>query len=216
MIGTDPPATPETPRPAAATNLSREQILLATARCLRESGYDATTIRRIAADLDCAVGSIYRYYKDKHELLSAVTQRALEPVAALSESAPVEDSARAYHAAAMSEPETYRLMFWLGGSRGLPSVVGRVIDAWSAKLGSAERALRGWSLLHGAVLMGLSSDEAMNMLAAGGLMELDAAPGPRRATPPPPPRIVITATVPPSPAAIAAAPAKAADDVCLL
>ena len=51
------------------THLSRDQILDATGRCLASRGYDATTIRTIAGVLDCAVGSIYRYFRDKRELL---------------------------------------------------------------------------------------------------------------------------------------------------
>ena len=51
-----------------AGQLGRRRILDATQRCLCQEGYDATTIRRIASQLGCAIGSIYRYFADKHEL----------------------------------------------------------------------------------------------------------------------------------------------------
>src|SRR5690349_21722567 len=107
----DTPAN--TPTTTPSTQLSREQILAATSRCLYQEGYDATTIRKIASLLNCAVGSIYRYFRDKHELLSIVTQQALEPVAAAIESGQDQEQAlRLYHQIVTQSPETYRLMFW--------------------------------------------------------------------------------------------------------
>jgi len=95
-------------------HLSREQIMHVTARLLREAGYDKTTIRGIAKRLDCAVGSIYRYFADKRELLFAVAESALEPASALVEAGgSVEQSAREYHRLAGRDPALYRLMFWL-------------------------------------------------------------------------------------------------------
>jgi AcrR family transcriptional regulator len=100
--------------PGTASQLSRSQILSITGNVLREDGYDATTIRRIAGRLDCAVGSIYRYFRDKRELLGAVTQEMLEPVAAALESGEAfEPSVRRYHGLATQHAETYRLMFWV-------------------------------------------------------------------------------------------------------
>src|SRR4051812_46315046 len=105
----------ETPRETApAVQLSREQILAATSQCLQKEGYDATTIRKIASLLNCAVGSIYRYFRDKHELLSIVTQQVLDPVVAATESgSSMEGSVRLYHRIVTQSPESYRLMFWL-------------------------------------------------------------------------------------------------------
>src|SRR5690606_26188179 len=97
-----------------APQLSREQIMQATMASLTEEGYDATTIRKIAGRLDCAVGSIYRYYKDKQELLSLVTQQVLAPVViALDAGESFHHSVAHYHRIVTQHPETYRLMFWL-------------------------------------------------------------------------------------------------------
>lgn len=96
--------------------LSRERILEATWFCLHEWGYDTTTIRKIAGQLDCSVGSIYRYFADKHELLLAVTQRVLIPVVDLLEAGgDFEPSVSLYSQRSRANEEAYRLMFWLAG-----------------------------------------------------------------------------------------------------
>lgn len=211
---------------SAAPFLSREQILQATSRCLREHGYDNTTIRRIAGMLDCAVGSIYRYYTDKRDLLSAVTQDRLEPVAMLAATpGSFEASLRLYHEAVTQTPEMYRLMFWLAylepsstGDR-LPPVVRRIIDAWAVQLGGQTAAQRTWAVLHGMLLQGLSLDVIHPLINA-------VPPAPRMELP----RVVVTMQDPPRRAAAPAEPVAATeptetqpvaatdrtDDVCLL
>lgn len=216
---------------APTVQLSREQILAATSRCLQQEGYDATTIRKIASLLNCAVGSIYRYFRDKHELLSIVTQQVLEPVVAATESgATLAQSARLYHQVVQASPEAYRLMFWLAcqapldaqeaaqeaaGHARLPRVIRRIIDGWAAQ-SDARAAERNWSLLHGLVLVGRDADAC---IAAMGLS--DAAEGespraretaPAEALPARPaaarrdvPEIVITMTQPPAPRQTASA-----------
>ena len=100
--------------PHTPAQLSRTQILEATFFCLREEGYEATTIRRIAKRLDCAIGSIYRYFKDKRDLLSAVTQELLQPVVVgLENGSPIDRSIGMYCRLATGDAEAYRLMFWL-------------------------------------------------------------------------------------------------------
>ena len=161
---------------AQATQLSRHQIMEATAQCVREQGYDATTIRRIASQLDCAVGSIYRYFDDKRDLLDAVAQAAMEPSAQLIEAgASVEESARLYHDLATRDPALYRLMFWISaiGTQTpattdntdiVPNVITRLIVGWGKRLGDEPLARRCWMMLHGCVTLGLSSAEAITML----------------------------------------------------
>lgn len=164
--GINPPAAPAAPR---TEPLDRRQILDATARCLAEVGYDGTTIRRIAGSLQCAVGSIYRYFADKRQLLEAVTQRRFEGVAAASERGmPLEVTVNAYAARAADDPQSYRLMFWLASlhprqadAAALPQVIRRIIAAWGRHLGDEARAHRLWSLVHGAVMLGKSADDAL-------------------------------------------------------
>lgn len=208
--------------------LSREQILRATSGCLHELGYDATTIRQIAGRLDCAVGSIYRYFKDKRELLSAVTQQTLEPVAAMVESGQsVEATAQLYHRIAGHAPETYRLMFWLacesGAATRLPPVVARILDGWASQFGTV-RALAFWSVLHGCVLMGRPFEDVQKLQSVQD-SRVDGRPAaaapqsakaPETAATPNEPRIVVTMTAPPAPQPVEAPSEARAEDVVLL
>ncbi len=149
-------------RPPQATHrLNRPRVLDATAQCLDELGYDKTTIRTIALRLDCAVGSIYRYSRDKRELLDAVVQRRFEPVIeAAEQERPIDQTTRQYIATASAQPEQYRLMFWLAAVRNelpqpapLPAIVDRLITAWTRQLGTKADAERHWALAHSAILL---------------------------------------------------------------
>jgi AcrR family transcriptional regulator len=162
--------------------LSREQILKATAQCLAEHGYDGTTIRRIAATLNCAVGSIYRYFTDKRELLFVVTQQMLDPVLVLLDAgATFEQTVLGYHQRASANPAAYRLMFWLAAVQDenpaarqlegspiptppIPPVVQKIIAGWSGMLGDAALAHRCWALLHGSLVIGQAGETTAVML----------------------------------------------------
>lgn len=156
---------PETQAPKPETRapqLSRPQILDATEACLLELGYDGTTIRRIAAHLNCAVGTIYRYFSDKRSLLDAVTQRRFEPVADLAEQgAPLSQTAELYCELATAEPQQYRLMYWLASADNraaarTPAVITRLITAWSNQLGNLPAAQNHWAQLHGHLMLGIT------------------------------------------------------------
>lgn len=153
------PISPPTKQPQPVVHLSRAQILHATAVCLAECGYDGTTIRRIAKQLNCAVGSIYRYCDDKRSLLDAVTQARFEPVAQVAEVS-TERSAALYAHAAADEPQQYRLMFWLASVGdhhevpGVPDVIQRIISAWEKQMGDRRKAERFWAQLHGRIMLG--------------------------------------------------------------
>jgi AcrR family transcriptional regulator len=165
-------------RNTPSTQLSREQIMQATMACLTQDGYDATTIRRIAARLDCAVGSIYRYYTDKHELLSVVTQQALAPVViALEAGESFHHSLGHYHRIVSQHPETYRLMFWLAchdpqspvaaghlDTSRVPLVVDRIIKGWAKQLDSPTDARYVWAVLHGTVLLGATLQDVFDAI----------------------------------------------------
>lgn len=161
----------ETPQVKTPTCLDRTQILDATARVLREKGYDGTTIRTIAKQLDCAVGSIYRYFKDKRQLLDAVCQRRFDAVAEHAElRSPMTKTALMYARVAAEQPEQYRLMFWLASigkqqqSEALPAIVRRVIAGWTDTLGDQAAARKTWAALHGAINLGLAPDQILTLL----------------------------------------------------
>lgn len=148
-------------RPPAV--LDRERILAATAACFAEQGYDGTTIRRIARRLDCAVGSIYRYFSDKRALLTAVCERRFTVAVEAAEAGDLDASARAYLAAAHDWPEAYRLMFWLAALRpeargaAMPAVVESLLAAWANRLPPHRDARTLWINLHGRAMLGIDA-----------------------------------------------------------
>src|SRR5438067_6768492 len=66
--------------------LSRERILEAAAELAGRDGLDALSMRRLAQELDVWPMSVYRYFRDKDELLDAVVGRAAERVSLPGES----------------------------------------------------------------------------------------------------------------------------------
>ncbi len=178
VLTTSPPM-PQAPRPAhrpdapadakpgrPATTLDRDQILAATAECLDDLGLEKTTIRTIAKRLNCAVGSIYRYYTDKHELLEAVCEQRFVAVAdAIGQGQHPDQTLRLYHAAASARPEQYRLMFWLASvGRGpeqaakLPDVIASIVAGWARQLDDPNAARCRWALLHGQLMLDADLD----------------------------------------------------------
>lgn len=67
-------------------NLIRDEIYEAAVRVIVESGVDATTMSKVAAEAGAAKGSLYNYFKDKSELLEYVFNRTIEPLDAEVES----------------------------------------------------------------------------------------------------------------------------------
>lgn len=185
VLGTigPPPVMPNVAAaPKVPTQLSREQILNATASCLQELGYDGTTIRRIAKELDCAVGSIYRYFDDKRALLAAVVQRRFEPVLdRIEQGAPADASANLYGQIAAEQPELYRLMFWLSSigkttlGNTLPAAVQKIIDGWAKQFDDRRAAETYWALLHGAIMQGRRADDLGVPMTALPQQPLEAA-----------------------------------------
>jgi AcrR family transcriptional regulator len=57
--------------------ISRGQIVEAALRSLRTAGFEQTTIRSLAADLDVAPMSLYRYIRDKDDLMDEVVEELL-------------------------------------------------------------------------------------------------------------------------------------------
>ena len=157
----DPPLSPRPEMPGTGF-LSREHIIEATEACVAERGYDGTTIRAIAARLGCAVGSIYRYFTDKRQLLTAVAGRVFIPVLEELDQPGVtfEASLRTYLRQAAAEPERYRLLMWLAGAEGLtgatalPEVIETIIARWAALLGDRGRAEDAWARAHGLLMLG--------------------------------------------------------------
>lgn len=59
---------------------SRERILAAALRLFAEHGYDATSMKRIAAEAGVAQGLAYHYFGGKDDLLRALFARSMDDV----------------------------------------------------------------------------------------------------------------------------------------
>lgn len=67
-------------RKPADQSVNREDIISAAADVLRENGYDATTMKDIAARVNLTAASLYHHFKNKDFLLLAVLEIGLSHV----------------------------------------------------------------------------------------------------------------------------------------
>ena len=67
-------------RRAAWGTISREDVIRAAVKTIRAGGYEAMTIRSLAAELGVAPMSLYRHIRDKDDLLDEVVDRLLARV----------------------------------------------------------------------------------------------------------------------------------------
>jgi AcrR family transcriptional regulator len=98
----------------------RERIIDAACRLFVTEGYDKTTLRRIAEDIEYTPGAIYAYFKDKDSILYAVHERGFVElgrrltsvvIGAANPRDALERVGREYIAFARDNPEMYDLMF---------------------------------------------------------------------------------------------------------
>ncbi len=97
----------------------REDMLAAARRIVLENGYAALSLRKLAAAIGCAPGTIYLYFKDRDELVREICcdgfrdlYEKMKPAAAAAD--PEKRLAallRAYADFAAQNPDTYRLSF---------------------------------------------------------------------------------------------------------
>ena len=72
------PATPaKTPDPDSKAAKTRAEILKAAARFLRDNGYKATTLRKIAEEADMKAGSVYYHFNSKEAIVDEVLNAGL-------------------------------------------------------------------------------------------------------------------------------------------
>lgn len=67
-------------RKPADQSVSREAILVAAADVLQRNGYEATTMKDIAAEVNLTAASLYHHFDNKDALLLAVLEAGLEQV----------------------------------------------------------------------------------------------------------------------------------------
>ncbi len=65
-------------RKPADQSVSREEIILAAAEVLQRNGYDATTMKDIAAAVNLTAASLYHHFRNKDALLLAVLEGGVE------------------------------------------------------------------------------------------------------------------------------------------
>lgn len=65
------------------TSSTREQIVAAAARCFAAAGYDATSIRQIAAEAGVDPALVRRFFGSKESLFTAVASALIDPARAL-------------------------------------------------------------------------------------------------------------------------------------
>ena len=71
--------------------ISREEILEASRRMLREKGWSAIHMRSVAAQCGVAVGSLYNYFSSKTELVAATVESVWEELFHMPEDLPEEE-----------------------------------------------------------------------------------------------------------------------------
>ncbi len=99
----------------------RKRILDSAKKLFLEFGFEKTSIRNIAEDIEYSPATIYLYFKDKNELLFELHQESFKEFAkAFVKVAEIEDPferltelGREYLAFAFGNPEMYELMFLL-------------------------------------------------------------------------------------------------------
>jgi TetR/AcrR family transcriptional regulator, tetracycline repressor protein len=67
-------------RPYTRTRLSRERIIESALEVVERDGWNSLSMRRLAQQLDVWPMAVYRYFRDKDELLDAISQAAAERV----------------------------------------------------------------------------------------------------------------------------------------
>lgn len=65
-------------RKPADQSVSRDEIIQAAADVLKQKGYEATTMKDIAAEVDLTAASLYHHFKNKNALLLAVLEGGLD------------------------------------------------------------------------------------------------------------------------------------------
>ena len=80
-MSSEPPAPPTSrrARPAKAA-LSRDLIIETALDLLRNEGYEATSMRRVAQALDTGPASLYVYVANRDELLDLMLDRAVSEI----------------------------------------------------------------------------------------------------------------------------------------
>jgi AcrR family transcriptional regulator len=138
--------TPRTPdQNQALREASRERILEAAMRLFSRLGYEAASIRLIAAEAGVAQGLMYSHFRGKEELLKALFRRGMDDVrqtfaAASSSGAPGDGGSplgrlvQGAVAALRRNPGFWKLSYGLRMQEGVVKALGRDLEAWTREI----------------------------------------------------------------------------------
>lgn len=157
MAESTPPTGP--PRPARV-----EQIVDAARELLAEHGPGALTMRAVGERLGIRAPSLYKHLPGKDAIRVALVERGLREIGTAlwsvcdaAQSDPVAGLLAVYRAAALAEPELYRLCT----AGALPrDALPAGLEDWAGEpflrvTGEPHRAQALWSLAHGMVILEL-------------------------------------------------------------
>lgn len=74
---TEQPVPAATSKPRQSREVRQQQILDATLRCVRKSGFHGASMADIAAEAKMSVGVIYRYFANKEAIIEAIVANDL-------------------------------------------------------------------------------------------------------------------------------------------
>jgi AcrR family transcriptional regulator len=158
----------------------KRRIMDAAMRMFVESGYDKTSIRNIAEQIEYSPATIYLYYKDKDELLYDVQAQGFsqlldvfrEKATSKDPLKKLEQMTKAYVRFGMQHPDIYDLMFiirapmntveeegakWQNGESCFQFLVDTLEECLEKKLvrfsNTMVAALSVWSMVHGIVAL---------------------------------------------------------------
>ena len=169
---------------AKAQRLTAERILAAARAIARRDGIEAVSMRRLAEELDVWPMSVYRYFRDKDELLDAVVGSAAADVAAPDPQLPWREQIAEVATAIRAALEPSDLAARLPRAALSPGVLGLSeigVSILTEAGFTAEDAARSWHLVLGyacsrppaapgraahSALAGLSHDEYPALAAA--------------------------------------------------
>lgn len=130
---------------------ARRQICDVALRLFARDGYEAVTMRAIAAELGWSSMKAYRYFATKQQIFIAVRSRVLVDFAAAIDAgiAGVDDplkrlagSFRAYAAFAIANPHAYKLAFefYEDDMVGFPIATNDTLRSWTIAYAAAQKA----------------------------------------------------------------------------
>ena len=141
------------PRPAPDLTDRRDRVLAHTRRIAEAEGWDAVTIRRLAAELGVTQPVLYTAFGKRQDIVDAV---ALGGFAELAAALDAGDPAAAYLDFARAHPATYEAMFLMPtglpfAAADVPAPMRAAFTALGHALGITDdvRTEIAWSLLHG-------------------------------------------------------------------